>query len=153
MDMDLKRQLTSKLEAIAPEYGMVELSYPSFMRCYGYRSQPLSAADAVEAISALLDVAGGVRMEVEVEGSRNGGEWFGGGKVWDGGREGAKWRDEERENVPPGGAMQKAGKAGGQDGASEEERPEVDWWMRNFWAAYDGLTEWVHPTSEGIEKG
>lgn len=83
MDMDLKRQLQSKLEAISPEYGMVELTYPSFMRLYGFKSHPLSAADAVEAVSALLDIAGGVKMEVEVEGARNGGEWFGGGKVWE----------------------------------------------------------------------
>ncbi|EIN07749.1 CDC45-like protein [Punctularia strigosozonata HHB-11173 SS5] len=128
MDMDLKKQLTSKLEAIAPEYGMIELSYPSFMRCYGYRSQPLSASDSVEAISALLDVAG-VRMEVEIEGHRNGGEWFGGGKVWDGAKEG-KYRDEDRENVPPGGLS-----------AVDSEKAAVDGWMRNFWAAYDALTD------------
>jgi cell division control protein 45 len=90
MDIDLKSTLRSKLEAIAPEYGLLELSYPSFTRCFGYRSPPLSAADAVEAVSALLDVAGGVRMEVEVEGARNGGEWFGGGRVWE--VEGARGR-------------------------------------------------------------
>ncbi|ETW85742.1 hypothetical protein HETIRDRAFT_310882 [Heterobasidion irregulare TC 32-1] len=79
MDMDLKRELRTKLDAIAPEYGMVDLTYPSFVRCYGYHMQPLSAADAVEVLEALLDAATGVRIEVEVEGARNGGEWFGGG--------------------------------------------------------------------------
>lgn len=150
MDMDLKRMLVRKLNDIAPEYGLVELSYPSFMRCYGYVSQPLSAADAVEGISALLDVAGGVRMEVEIEGARNGGEWFGGGRVWEAvsgssGRE--KRMREERENVPPG--QERGGDANGKPkriGAGEQEeeeegRTEVQWWVKNFWTAFDALSE------------
>ena len=48
MNMELKRDLVDRLEATAPEYGLLELSYPSFFRCYGYRLHPLSAADAVE---------------------------------------------------------------------------------------------------------
>lgn len=141
MDMDLKKHLRTKLEAIAPEYGLVELSYPSFMRCYGYRSQPLSAADAVEATSALLDVAGGVRMEVEVEGTRNGGEWFGGGRVWD---IQERWREEERENVPPGGIMKRG--RGKEDQPNDDEDGEhqgekLQWWVKNFWSAYDALSD------------
>ncbi|KAJ8496426.1 hypothetical protein ONZ45_g12452 [Pleurotus djamor] len=128
MDMDLKKQLISQLNAVAPEYGLVELSYPSFMRCYGYRSQPLSAADAVEGISALLDVAGGIRVEVEIEGARNG--------------------DEERENVPPGnnpnghGVEKARAGADAQDDAAEQDTKEgEEWWVKNFWTAYDALTD------------
>lgn len=153
MDMDLKRVLVKKLNDVAPEYGMVELSYPSFMRCYGYHSQPLSAADAVEGISALLDVGGGVRMEVEVEGARNGGEWFGGGKVWEAstGREVRRKKDADRENVPPGGqaaANGANGKAkrlgdGNQEGQEVSGKTEVEWWVKNFWLAYDALSELV----------
>jgi len=73
MDMDLKHQLRDKLDAIAPEYGMIELTYPSCVRCYGYHMQPLSAADAVDALNALLDAATGVRIEIEADGARNGG--------------------------------------------------------------------------------
>jgi cell division control protein 45 len=141
MDMDLKKQLHSKLSAIAPEYGLVELSYPSFMRCYGYRSQPLSAADAVEAISALLDVAGGVRMEVEIEGARNGGEWFGGGKVWEASE---MLRRVDRSegvsfDVP---AKTKKADDRQEDGAnSDEQNKEVQWWAKNFWTAFDALSE------------
>ncbi|KDQ60671.1 hypothetical protein JAAARDRAFT_172739 [Jaapia argillacea MUCL 33604] len=152
MDMDLKKHLHSKLDSIAPEYGLIELSYPSFTRCYGYRSHPLSAADAVEAVSALLDVAGGVRMEIEVEGARNGGEWFGGGRVWEvveggGARERERKRDEERENVPPGGGDVGAGgggkekEGGDDDGVEEDERKDVQWWVKNFWTAYDALDD------------
>jgi len=36
IDMDLKHPLRDKLDAIAPEYGMIELTYPSFACCYGY---------------------------------------------------------------------------------------------------------------------
>jgi cell division control protein 45 len=140
MDLDLKKQLRTKLEAIAPEYGMVEWSYPSFMRSYGFRSHPLSAADAVEAVSALLDVAGGVRMEIEVEGARNGGEWFGGGKVWELHN---KPKKENRENTSPDdGGTRGVGDEGRvddeQDGETGKGR-EADWWVKNFWSAFDAL--------------
>ncbi|EKM55473.1 uncharacterized protein PHACADRAFT_120929 [Phanerochaete carnosa HHB-10118-sp] len=139
MAKDLKLSLRNKLDQIAPEYGLVELTYPSFTRCYGYHSQPISAADAVEAVATLLDVAGGVRMEVEVEGSRNGGEWFGGGKLWEaGGREGAPRRDDDKENVLVGGVGASHGK-GKEEGSESEE--ELQWWVRNFWTAYDSLDD------------
>ncbi|KAI0748281.1 CDC45-like protein [Daedaleopsis nitida] len=143
MAKDLKQSLRQKLEQLGPGYGLVELSYPSFMRCYGYRSQPLSAGDAVEALSALLDIAGGTRIEVEIEGSRNGGEWFGSGKLWEGGREG-RFRDDERENVPPD-VLAQVVKAqvraqAGADG-KEGEGLDLDWWIKNFWSAYDALSD------------
>ncbi|KAI0273656.1 CDC45-like protein [Gloeopeniophorella convolvens] len=139
MDMDLKRQLRDKLDSIAPEYGLIELSYPSFVRCYGYHMQPLSAADAVDALNALLDAATGVRMEVEVEGARNGGEWFGGGHVW---RAAGRWGSSDAKS-----------KAGGQEqsGADQEEDDAVadadagkerePWLVRNFWNAFDALED------------
>ncbi|KAF8894481.1 CDC45 family [Infundibulicybe gibba] len=141
MDMDLKKILLKKLNDIAPEYGLVELSYPSFTRCYGYRTQPLSAADAVEGISALLDVAGGIRMEVEVEGARNGGEWFGGGKTWEGAtRDGRKGRPANDERDTADNAI-----GGGLDAGdikdSSDDKSEVEWWVKNFWAAFDALTD------------
>lgn len=139
MDMDLKKELISKLSAIAPEYGLVELSYPSFMRCYGYRSQPLSAADAVEAISALLDVAGGVRMEVEVEGARNGGEWFGGGKIWEAGL--GRGRDDGKESMVPQVADAVEVKRVEENGPDDQSKAEVQWWVKNFWTAFDALGE------------
>ena len=147
MDIDLKSSLRSKLESIAPEYGLLELSYPSFTRCFGYRSPPLSAADAVEAISALLDVAGGVRMEVEIEGARNGGEWFGGGRVWE--VEGRRGERTSAEAVPEGGAeavgegRHRIGGVDGEaeDGQEEEGKMEVEWWKKNFWTAFDALSE------------
>ncbi|KAG2158166.1 CDC45 family [Suillus bovinus] len=139
MDLDLKYQLRAKLDSIAPEYGLVELTYPSFARCFGYRASPLSAADAVEAVSALLDVAGGIRMEVEVEGARHGGEWFGGGRLWEGGRNGEEqW--EKRIEV---GNRQKDGDDGVDTDVDGEERKERTWWVKNFWAAYDALSDIV----------
>lgn len=138
MDLDLKHQLRSKLDAIAPEYGLVELTYPSFIRCFGYRAPPLSAADAIEAVGALLDVAGGVRMELEVEGARHGGEWFGSGRVW----EGSKRIIEVHESRERGEGVDTNGdEDGGEDPDNAEERTEVAWWVKNFWAAYDALTE------------
>ncbi|KAF9218521.1 CDC45-like protein [Gyrodon lividus] len=137
MDLDLKHQLRTKLDAIAPEYGLVELTYPSFARCFGYRGPPLSAADAVEAVSALLDVAGGITMEVEVEGTRHGGEWFGGGRVWDGGK---RARDESPKTKKRADGGVDANRDANGDGIDDiEERTEVPWWVKNFWAGYDAL--------------
>ena len=141
MDMALKKDLQAKLESITPEYGMAELTFPSFARCCGYRAQPLSAADGAEAVSALLDAGVGVRVDVEVEGARNGGEWFGGSRVWSLG----KSKDDNRENVPPGEVGQgEEGKAGeGEDGEAEGKK-EVQSWQQNFWFAFDALNEYVH---------
>jgi cell division control protein 45 len=141
MDMDLKRTLVDKLNEVAPEYGLVELSYPSFMRSYGYRTQPLSAADAVEGIHALLDVAEGVRMEIEIEGTRNGGEWFGRGKIWEGDRHAMDKKRDERPLRGPDNESQ-----GLDDDLSQEEQ----WWIRNFWTAYDAVSKYVEFTPTGF---
>lgn len=144
MDMDLKKMLIQKLNDMAPEYGLVELSYPSFIRCFGYHSQPLSAADAVEGISALLDVAGGVRMEVEVEGARNGGEWFGGGRVWEANihNDSQRKHDGKRNDSLLARAAEPAAGTNKEDEQDESQnKKEVDWWVRNFWTAYDSLNE------------
>ncbi|KAF9001890.1 CDC45 family [Cyathus striatus] len=138
MDMDLKKALTQKLSDVAPEYGLVELTYPSFIRCYGYYSQPFSAADAVEGISALLDVAGGVRLEVEVEGSRNGGEWFGGGKIWEAGNMEKAGGSTNTLNASK---VEQANTAEEAEGSEHLPNMEVKWWVRNFWIAYDSLTD------------
>lgn len=133
MDMDLKRQLRDKLDAIAPEYGMIELTYPSFVRCYGYHMQPLSAADAIDALNALLDVATGVQIEVELDGTRNGGEWFGGGRVW---RAAGRWGVPEAKETLN---MQDSNQEEHAAEARMEERESA--LVRNFWNAFDALEE------------
>jgi cell division control protein 45 len=126
------------LDAIAPEYGMVELSYPSFVKHYGFRSRPLGAADATEAIAALLDVAGGIRMEVETEGTRGGGEWFGGARVWTP-TDRERWHDEIGSSVTGGAASSGTRDELGQ--SADGDRSEIQWWVRNFWSAFDALDE------------
>jgi cell division control protein 45 len=135
MDMDLKHQLRDKLDAIAPEYGMIELTYPSFVRCYGYHMQPLSAADAVDALNALLDAATGVRIEIEADGARNGGEWFGGGRVW---RAAGRWGVLESEQASARNRGQEEEQAAGE---REQEEGRGSWLVRNFWNAFDALEE------------
>ena len=81
MDMDLKRSLRSKVEDIAPEYGLFDLSYPSFIRAYGYQSI-LSSGDVVECVSALLEVANGVQLDF---GNEVGGAVWSGSKDWNSG--------------------------------------------------------------------
>lgn len=139
MDMDLKRQLRSQIDTIAPEYGLVDLAYPSFVRSFGFRSQPLCAADVVEGVSALLQAAGGVRLEVETLGGQGGGEWFGGGHLWD---------LERRSAAEKNGAVTERWKTGQLDitnsedeiaGADGSESATEKWWIKNFWVAFDAL--------------
>jgi cell division control protein 45 len=135
MDMDLKRQLRDKLDAIAPEYGMIELTYPSFVRCYGYHMQPLSAADAVDILNALLDAATGVRIEVEADGARNGGEWFGSGRMW---RATGRWGVSETKEE---GGMRGRGQEEEHATREREDEGRELYLVRNFWNAFDALEE------------
>jgi cell division control protein 45 len=147
MDMDLKRLLRDKMDDIAPEYGLVELSYPSFVRSFGFRTQPLCAADVVEGVSALLQAAGGVRLEVETEGGQGGGEWFGGSHLWD-----MRNKSGSERNGSSNDKWKSFGSSllisSGEDDAAEGDGhgPEMEnWWVRNFWVAFDALgNEWVH---------
>jgi cell division control protein 45 len=122
-----KEELHERLDQIAPEYGLIELTYPSFVRHYGFQRQPTGAADAVEALGALLDVGGRVKIVMEELGTRNGGEWFSGGRLWE---VRGKWREDEEEDTR-------------QEPAEEDEEPKktTEWWIRNFWVAYDALTK------------
>lgn len=141
MDKDLKHLLQDKLDEIAPEYGLEELNYPSFARCFGYHTQALSAADAVEGINALLHVAEGIRMEIEVEGMRNGGEWFGSGRVWDISTLDNKPKKASSSMVDgPSRSAAHPNPDEDQDGV-DEKNPM--WWRKNFWAAYDSLLVYV----------
>ena len=65
MELDLRESLVQRMESIAPEYGLVDLTFRSFLRAYGFRSMPISACDAVEGIAALLQAAHGVRIEID----------------------------------------------------------------------------------------
>ena len=155
MDMDLKRSLRSKVEDIAPEYGLFDLSYPSFIRAYGYQSI-LSSGDVVECVSALLEVANGVRLDF---GNEIGGAVWNGSQSWssgigkdDGGDEeiddgyGTGSASSDKENAGP--ANVANGNINGQAGRAEEaaavaaakaKKREEAWWVRNFWMAYDSL--------------
>ncbi len=68
MPLDLRKSLVRKLEAIAPEYGLTELTYKGFERGFGFKMGALGAGDVVEGVAALLVAAHGVRIEVEVPG-------------------------------------------------------------------------------------
>lgn len=116
MDLDLKRNLPKSLESIGPEYGLVELVYPSFLRAYGFQLTNLSAADAVECLQGLLEAAHGIKMEVDIEGGRGGGEWFGGTRTWSTGDN----TTADRTN-----------------GTVDKVKQDQQWHVQNFWTAYD----------------
>jgi cell division control protein 45 len=122
MDIDLKSGLFTKVASLAPEYGLNDLTYPSFIRKSGYKSD-ISSSDAVEGLGALLEVATGVRLD------------FGNGNATGGGRE--EWSEGIK------GWVEKEGKEGG--GREEEEGGEKkdgheEWGRRNFWLAWDALS-------------
>ncbi|KAF8334992.1 CDC45 family [Cantharellus anzutake] len=122
MDMDLRHSLGQRLENIAPEYGLLELTYPSFLRSYGFRSQPLPASDVVESVSALLQAAGGVRIEVESESGQGGGECPLAERNWSLG--------DTHDDL------------GNRDNDKEEGSNDIEqWWMKNFWSAFDALSD------------
>jgi cell division control protein 45 len=135
MDIDLKKKLRRQMDTMAPEYGLVDLAYPSFVRSFGFRSQPLCAADVVEGVSALIQAAGGIRLEVENPGDQGGGEWFGGTHIWN---LGGKARAENHGATTESWKLQRS--AVGVDDAPDGEDLMVDkWWARNFWVALDAL--------------
>lgn len=154
MDMDLKRTLRTKVETVAPEYGLFDLSFPSFTRSFGYQSI-LSASDSVECVSALLEVANGVRLDF---GNEIGGAVWSGSKAWNSsiGKEDGGMIDyddsgysggssDDKENYPPNNqpagpanAVARAEEAAAIAAAKAKKREEA-WWVRNFWMAYDSL--------------
>ena len=136
MSPTLKRSLPSKLDSIAPEYGLVELTYPSFARSFGFQLSSLSAADAVEGLNALLEVASGQRMEVEREGGRGGGEWFGGTRTW-----GMGDTLTRGQSLAASGARGGAGGAGSTGAGDGVASGQEGWAGRNFWIAYDACEE------------
>jgi cell division control protein 45 len=135
MDSDLKRSLREKVESIAPEYGLFDLSYPSFVRANGYQSL-LSASDCVEGIRALLEVAHGVRG---LDLGENSGEKERmlekvGLRRWD--------EEDDKENRVPNGDGTTASAAArvetDEDGQKKRKKSD-EWWVRNFWYAWDAL--------------
>ena len=151
MDMDLKRSLRTKVEGIAPEYGLYDLAYPSFIRAHGYQAV-LSASDVSECIAALLEVANGVRLDF---GNEVGGAVWSGSKAWNSsiGKEDVAGEDEvpssDKENAATNGdGNQNAAAVNGAVARQEEaaavaaakaKKREEAWWVRNFWMAYDAL--------------
>lgn len=143
MDVDLKKSLFSTLANVAPEYGLVELIYPSFVRCLGYKMTPLSAADIVDILSTLMEVDQGIEIQIEEEGARNGGEWFGGGRIWESGAAGSQLN---RTRVTNNASSYDPPPTHDEISENGEETPksEEPWWVKNFWTAYDTLTKYVN---------
>lgn len=148
MDMDLKRTLRSKVESIAPEYGLFDLSFASFVRAYGYQSV-LSASDCVESISAVLEVATGVKLDFHALHGGNGmssvDDGGQGGTFWDAGKGVKRWTElsndavkiSDKENTRP--DALEAGDNAAKTNASKKPKEDV-WWVENFWMASDALS-------------
>lgn len=141
MDIDLKNTLYKQVDALAPEYGLMDLTFPSFIRKAGYRSD-ISSSDAVEGLGALLEVATGIRLDFGsgtdnlVGGNGGREEWKaeGMGRWVDGGAEGGAAGNDNRKPAEDGGAAEEEDAE-----VAKKERQELDWGTRNFWLAWDAL--------------
>ncbi|KAG8881426.1 hypothetical protein FRB98_004361 [Tulasnella sp. 332] len=150
MNADLREKLPDQLEAIAPESGLIELVYPSFTKSFGNEMPRTCAADVLAGVGALLEAARGVKLTVEVEGGKGGGELFGSEKIWDLKKDGLGGRG--KENIQPNSEMRTDGEGAARVGAIED-RPDVNVgmdddgiiidgqkaWIQNFWAAFDAV--------------
>lgn len=161
MPLDLRNSLTQRLEAIAPEYGLTDLVLKSFVRSFGYRSNPLSAMDTVEGLNALLIAATGLRVEVQDEaltfsgaapnnterGSYRGtgtpmtSELFGAKRMWSigGGGGGGSGGTDGKENQAPANGTAEGGAENNEDAALAAPRQQSETWSRNFFVAYGAL--------------
>jgi len=137
MDMKLKRALREKVESICPEYGLDELVYGSFVRAAGYQSI-LSAADAVEAVGALLEAGHGVRLDFGKED---------GFKSWNAFVHG---EEDKENNGPVANKNQQQNQQNQQQNHQQQEQQQEDeeddlpkkedaWWVQNFWSAWQAL--------------
>lgn len=155
MPLDLRNSLKDRLEAIAPEYGLTELLFKSFVRSFGFRSKPLSAGDAVEGLQALLVAATGIHIEIQdealtfsgaapgnLERGAHGGprtpissELFGAKRTWKIGR-----NDAPLSGSSEGKGAQDVGDDSGiipEDSLGQLRQSEA--WVRNFFFAYEAL--------------
>ncbi|MBW0558590.1 hypothetical protein O181_098305, partial [Austropuccinia psidii MF-1] len=148
MDMDLKRSLREKVESIAPEYGLFELVFSSFVRAYGYQSV-LSASDCIECLNAILEVATGVKLDFDSLHGGNGiittDDGRHGGTLWDAGLGLRRWTDINIETSKEVSEKEKhlsdnLGNHTDQSEVSKKSKEET-WWVENFWIANDALSK------------
>jgi len=144
MASDLKASLIPSVTQLAPEYGLDDLLFPSFLRRSGYRSE-LSAADAVEGLGALLEVASGVRLDFNAASGAAAAGMAGQGKsstkvqILGSGRE--EWasrfggaRAREKQDEPAEGEEETDDQK-----AERRAKRDKDDRERNFWLAWDAL--------------
>ncbi|KAN0061497.1 DNA replication initiation factor cdc45 [Thecaphora frezii] len=151
MALDLRRTLVERLQRIAPEYGLTELTYRGFTRGFGFRSEALSAADVVEGLSALLVAAHGVKIEVEVPGMGFVGASVAPGKAdgaaaTTGGAKASEMFMARRvwslSSLPAAGVMATEAAAAGEPSDSQVDPSTVEakmLWRKNFYEAYRAL--------------
>ncbi|KAG8915543.1 hypothetical protein FRC00_003075 [Tulasnella sp. 408] len=165
MNSELRESLPDQLDNIGAESGLIELSYPSFTKSYGNEMQRTSAADVLAGAGALLEAAKGVRLTVEVEGGRGGGELFGGERIWDLRKETGRGK----VNVPlrngdhgssgsgqasrPGNGSLDGGDVEENEGTGEQMIDGQPVSVHNFWTAFDALGSKRQSSAKGINEG
>lgn len=149
MNPEIRETLAAQIDNFGPECGLVEPTYASFTKSYGNEMSRTSAADVLAGITALLEAAKGVKLMVQVEGGKGGGELFGTERIWDLRKQhGVKGK----ENIPLGGEKKRLADGNSKSGrantdAEDEDTEDADdmeidgdkVWRQNFWLAFDAL--------------
>ena len=150
MNSELRDTLSAQIDAFGPECGLLEPSYTSFTKSYGNEMSRTSAADILAGTTALLEAAKGVKLMVELQGGKGGGELFGSERIWElrkGGKENIPLLKHQKEKGQSGvdralKSMNGVAEDDDEDKQDEDDELEVDGekvWRQNFWTAFDGL--------------
>ncbi|KAI9469765.1 MAG: DNA replication pre-initiation complex subunit Cdc45 [Benjaminiella poitrasii] len=137
MDMDLKQMLRDKIEVVAPLYGLTDICFPSFTRTYGWECC-LSASDVVYSLSTILETSPAAATQLGTTVNWNEAEET----YADDEEDDAKHKDAANgldSSSPPEADRNSSDTSGyGSNGILSSER--TNWWMRNFYTAYDALS-------------
>ncbi|KAF9971703.1 hypothetical protein BGZ73_005255 [Actinomortierella ambigua] len=168
MDINLKRILKEKIESVAPEYGLHEILFTSFLRSRGFQGA-MSASDFAYAASALLEVspeAGislGIKADehlgIDLAGSSPAAAAFSTNPLATANGTGppngsaastiAGANGLSRSAVTARGTTTNGGE-GDQGIGSSGTSTQPAWWHANFYKACDALSESAHHLEEGV---
>ncbi|KAF9159605.1 hypothetical protein DFQ26_006365 [Actinomortierella ambigua] len=169
MDINLKRILKEKIESVAPEYGMHEILFTSFLRSRGFQGA-MSASDFAYAASALLEVSPeasiclGIKADehlgLDLAGSSSAASAFSTNPLMTANGTGppsgstaastlAGANGPSRSTATARGSAAN-GSGDAQDSDSSGASTQPAWWHANFYKACDALSESAHHLEEGV---
>ncbi|KAG0240803.1 hypothetical protein BGW41_006661 [Actinomortierella wolfii] len=167
MDINLKKILKEKIESVAPEYGLHDILFTSFLRSRGFQGT-MSASDFAYAVSALLEVSPEASISLGIKADEHLGIDLAGSSTT------AAFATNPLMTAngtgPPSTSVGNAPTAAGANGSSRStanrgstangsgaddqndssNSTQPAWWHANFYKACDALSESGHHLEEGV---